>query len=81
MSTLTKSTKRFFGCEQFAEHENGAWLVNTGRGELIDEAAFLEAMQGGRLAGAAIERSQRRVLQRAWTRIRWYDTPKPMTIS
>ena len=52
---LDESTKRFFGCEQFASMKTGAWLVNTGRGELIDEAAFLEAMQGGRLAGAAID--------------------------
>jgi len=52
---LNSTTDKFFGREQFAAMRNGAWFVNTARGELVDEDALLESLISGKLAGAALD--------------------------
>jgi D-3-phosphoglycerate dehydrogenase / 2-oxoglutarate reductase len=53
--SLTSDTRQFFGSRQFERMKQGSCLVNTARGELVDEAALLANLRSGRLAGAALD--------------------------
>ncbi|MFL5733353.1 MAG: hydroxyacid dehydrogenase [Chloroflexia bacterium] len=48
-------THDMIGRREFEAMREGAWFVNTARGELVDESALLEALKSGRLAAAALD--------------------------
>lgn len=52
---LTPKTFRMFNAAAFARMRPSAYLINTARGGLIDEAALYAALQDDQLAGAALD--------------------------
>jgi len=52
---LTGDTRRLIGETELAKMQAGAFLVNTSRGEVIDEAALHHAIESGKLGGAALD--------------------------
>jgi D-3-phosphoglycerate dehydrogenase len=49
------STLNMISREQLAMMKDGAFLINTARGGLIDEPAMIEALKSGKLAGAGLD--------------------------
>lgn len=52
---LTPQTERILGDVEFALMRNDAWVVNVGRGRLIDTEALVRALTTGAIAGAALD--------------------------
>lgn len=52
---LDESTVGLVGQAEFARMKAGAWLINTARGRIVDEAALLQALRDGHLGAAALD--------------------------
>lgn len=52
---LTAETRHLIGAAEIAQMKRGAYLVNTARGGLVDEAALVMALESGHLAAAALD--------------------------
>jgi D-3-phosphoglycerate dehydrogenase / 2-oxoglutarate reductase len=51
----TAQTKHVFNASRFSRCKKGLKLINTARGDLIDEPALVEAISSGHLGGAALD--------------------------
>lgn len=52
---LNSSTERLIGRRELSLLPAGALLINTSRGDVLDETALAEALVSGRIAGAALD--------------------------
>ena len=52
---LTDATRGLIGAAQLARMKPDALLINTARGPVVDEAAVVEALRSGKLAGAGLD--------------------------
>ena len=54
-SPLSDSSRHIINAAALEKMKSSAYLINTARGELIDEEALLNAVQSGSIAGAALD--------------------------
>jgi glyoxylate reductase len=52
---LTPSTRHLLNAERLARMKPTAYLINTARGPIVDEAALVEALRDGVIAGAGLD--------------------------
>lgn len=52
---LTDETKHVVNAEAFGKMKDGVCIVNCARGGIIDESALFDAIQSGKVAGAALD--------------------------
>jgi phosphoglycerate dehydrogenase-like enzyme len=52
---LTAATRHLFDASRLVCMKRGAYLYNVGRGPLVDQAALLDALRSGHLAGAGLD--------------------------
>jgi D-3-phosphoglycerate dehydrogenase len=62
--TLSSETRHLIGQAELALMKPSAYLINTARGGLVDDAALVDALRVGRLAGAALDVFQQEPLPR-----------------
>lgn len=54
-SPLMPETRNLFNQNIFSEMKPTAWIINTARGEILDEEALLDSLRQGAIGGAALD--------------------------
>jgi glyoxylate reductase len=52
---LNNETRHLIGKDQFKMMKSGAFLINTSRGQVVDEIALVEYLKNGKLSGAGLD--------------------------
>ena len=52
---MSPETEKIIRSETIARMRDGAMLINTARGQLVDDAALAQALNSGKLRGAALD--------------------------
>jgi D-3-phosphoglycerate dehydrogenase / 2-oxoglutarate reductase len=52
---LNQETRHMIGEKELKQMKAGAYLINTSRGPVVDEAALIKALQNGWIAGAGLD--------------------------
>jgi phosphoglycerate dehydrogenase-like enzyme len=80
----TQETRHLIGAAQIAQMKPGARLVNVGRGSLLDETALVQALESGKLGGAALDVTSTEPLPAdspLWTAPNLFITPHTSALS
>lgn len=51
----TPSTNKFVNAQSIAQMKDGVYIINVGRGEVIDETDLIQALKSGKVAGAGLD--------------------------
>jgi D-2-hydroxyacid dehydrogenase (NADP+) len=55
VAPLTPQTRGMIGARELSSMKPTAFLINIGRGEIVDEEALIQALNSGKIAGAALD--------------------------
>jgi len=55
LAHVTEATENLMNAQAFAQMKSGAFFINASRGNLVDEAALLQALDSGQLGGCALD--------------------------
>lgn len=55
LAVATEETENLMGEKEFRQMKRGAFFINVSRGNLVDEAALVRALDSGRIAGCALD--------------------------